>query len=447
MTITTNEVASPGTSLVLFVPDYDTVKGGNQSSLMRLGAYDNTDEASIVSKIPTELLVDGKPPPGWLEYTEGDRTQAMLGTVRESIGGDYFQYIAGKAEINVGSEYRFNISTGTLKVYNADPIYKIEFFEQDHIYAGGKTTWRKREMGHVSADTYSFGDTENFFAGYKFDATFGMTNGIFIGGKLDFSLAISVGLTFGYAVNLGASVSYSNVKGGDIKVAADHDIKGRSTIDLRIKPELLDPAPSMSRNHILAAIAAVSGTVVAAGIAAGSAGGDVSKDGTSAAPAGCLAGASVAFTIGMVVSLVLALKEKASPKHARSRILMNTTSVTISRNNVAGTDAVSEVKVDGDGVGLLHNDISGQTPRAILCVGSTGEPRRICLENAHGSLVDLCEDSDVGIQAGRDLYLQTNNHRSVLKLGTSGTIRITSTQAQLDGERIRVGRNNELYVG
>ncbi len=454
-TTTTDDVVSPGTSLVALVPDYDLCKGGNQKSLLRLGAYDPVDEANIFGAaaltswtasdgtIIKDKLGGGTPYPGWLEYTDGDRTVVTMGANREAIVGPSDTYIQGNATLeitgtstttivgqktdNIGGRYRVNVGTGgagTMEVWNSDPVYFIDFFQQPGLITAGKPAYRKREMGHVAADSYWFGDTETFFGGYKFDAMFGMTNTIFVGGKFDFSVAASLSMSFGYAIELGASLKYSNCLGATIGVANDHEIKGRKTIHLRIKPTH-DAAAEMTVRQKFAVASAVGGTVIAAALAAGTAAGTVDAEGKAAAPGICLGLGAGVFAAGLAISLILALKEKASPKLS-----------------------VSEVKMDADGVSIAHKDAAGVVMQSEVYAGEgAAGPGLVYMENVHGSLVHLDPNQDVIVQTAKDLYLQTAGRNAAIQLLGTGQIQMKSTTANIEGTVINLGGNGELRIG
>jgi hypothetical protein len=411
-----------GTWLILKTPDYDDATG-TQTSYLRIGASDSTTENALLDTGVQNAgdLRAGDPAktyPGWFEYTDGDRTLVVRGNNRESIEKDETVLIGGNKTDTVAGKYRLNLGAGTLEVYNADPVYRVEFFEQN-VYAAGKKSWRKREMGHNSSDTYTFGDTESFFGGYKFDAMFGMTNTVFLGGKVDFSLALALTASMGFVVEFGAGLKYSNVAGKDISTAGDHEIKAREEIHLRIKAD--HESVGGNRNLVLAGIAAA--TAVPVAILSGcTAAGTVDSSGVAATPAGCLGTAAGVFAAGLIAAVVVALKDKAGAPISQS-----------------------EIKMDKDSVTIRHNDAAGN-PQSLIYAGNDGiQSGQVGLANHLDSFVELQVDADVVVNAGKDLYLQTEDSRAVLKLLTGGDVRLTSTSANIRGQ-ITLGNNNELTV-
>ncbi|AUX31878.1 MULTISPECIES: hypothetical protein [Sorangium] len=425
-----------GTWLILKTPDYDDATG-TQTSYFRIGASDSTTENALLDSFThadpadsaktkpgvqnADDLRAGDPAktyPGWFEYTDGDRTLVVRGNNRESIQLDETVLVGGNKTDTVGGKYRLNLGAGTLEVYNADPVYRVEFFEQD-VYAAGKKTWRKREMGHNSSDSYTFGDTESFYGGYKFDAMFGMTNTVFLGGKIDLSLALALTASVGMTVEFGAGLKYSNVAGKEISTAGDHELKAREEIHLRIKAD--HEGVGGSRNAVLAGIAAATAVPVAV-LSGCTAAGTVDSSGVAAVPAGCLGGAAAAFAVGLVASVVVALKDKAGDPRSQA-----------------------EIKMDKKGILIGQNDAAGATQSAIYVGEDDGGPGAVFLANVKNSYVELDPDADIVVNAGKDIYLQTEDGSAVLKLATGGNIRLKSSSANIQGQ-ITLGANNALTI-
>lgn len=414
-----DEWQSMGRSLVAVVPDYDAVQLNDQKSLLRLGAYEPSEETNLLAALSEDVRgelqqEDGKLYPGWLEYTDGDRTMAVQGQNRQSIKGSSHQFIAGDKVETIAGKYRLNIGAGTLEVYNADPVYKVEFFEQG-VSAAGKKTWRKREMGHVSADTYSFGDTESFFSGYKFDLVFGLTNAVFVGGKMDLTLALGCSFNFGYSMEFGAALKYSNVAGGDIKVATNHEMKAREAIHLRVKA-VGDPL-DLTKKQIGAIVLGTVGVVTAAGLAGGVTHGDVDSKGFASGPTGFLTASGVVFAASMIGSLVLALSDKQSPKLSATEIKLDRTDGSM-RANV------------------------GPAEQASVNVSTTGEAS---IMNASEAGVFLYRDGSMIVSAGTDLTLGNGNFTAAIDCKATGDIKIKSTTAVIDGTLIKLG-NGSLRI-
>ncbi|WP_437715849.1 hypothetical protein WMF45_05165 [Sorangium sp. So ce448] len=411
-----------GTWLILKTPDYDDATG-TQTSYLRIGASDSTTENALLDTGVQNAgdLRAGDPAktyPGWFEYTDGDRTLVVRGNNRESIEKDETVLIGGNKTDTVAGKYRLNLGAGTLEVYNADPVYRVEFFEQD-VLTAGKKSWRKREMGHNSSDTYTFGDTESFFGGYKFDAMFGLTNTVFLGGKVDLSLALALTASMGFTCEFGMGLKYSNVDGKDIKTAGDHELKARKEIHLRIKAD--HEGVGGGRNLVLAGIAAA--TAVPVAILSGcTAAGTVDSSGVAATPAGCLGTAAGVFAAGLVAAVVVALKDKAGAPVSQAEIKMDKDKVLIQQNNAAG---VMQSK---------------------LYVGEAADgPGLVWLENNRNCWLQLKANGNMTLNAGNNLNLQTNDGSAILKLLTGGTIQLKSTSANISGQ-ITLGANRALTV-
>lgn len=415
-----DEWESMGRSLVAVVPDYDAVRANNQKSLLRLGAYEPSEEWNLLQSLPDDVREELQPSPGtnhpgWLEYTDGDRTVVVHGNNRQYIAGSSHQFIGGTKTETIGGHYRLNIGAGSLALYNADPVYKVEFFEQD-VKAAGKKTWRKREMGHVSQDSYSFGDCESFFGGYKFDLVFGLTNGIFVGGKLDIALAIGCSFNFGYSLEFGAALKYSNVAGGDISVATNHEIKAREAIHLRVKTAA-DPT-DLTKKQIGAIVVGTVGVVTAAGLTGGVAAGEVDDDGFASGPMGFLMASGAVFLGSMVASLVLALMDKQSPKISATELKLEQTRAFLSANVGPVSQASLELGVDGSAK----------------------------LSNVTQSSIELDNSGLLGVQAGTDLILSNGPSSAMILCLANGDLGLRSTTANIGAQIVKVGLGGALRV-
>ncbi|NUP12384.1 MAG: hypothetical protein HOW73_40585 [Polyangiaceae bacterium] len=430
---------SGGRSLVALVPDYDGVVDGDQKSLLRLGAYDATDENSIFGNLDDgwtavsestkkvkDLLQTGtpaQPRPGWLEYTDGDRTRATKGTARDAVQGDYKLYVKGDALMDVGGKWVFRIGSGTVETWNADPVYYINFYQQPGLFTAGKPAYRKTEMGHVAADSYWFGDTETFYGGFKFDCTFGLTMAAFVGGKFDVNATLGASFNFGYAFELGAVYKYSNVLGKDMHVADDLESKARKSVHLRVKAT----ADGISA-ALRASVKANTGAAVLAGASAVTAAVStvippVTDSGTAPVVGSLMALSGVGCIAALAWSLVNALKEKAAPK-------------------VSAT----ELKMDDSTIVLQQNDVTGATMESKIQLGGGAAPGLVRLINLPGSYLELQSDQDVVLEAAKDMYLQNVPRTSMIKLSATGDINMKATNAQFNG-RLQLGPANELTVG
>jgi hypothetical protein len=421
---------SGGRSLVALVPDYDGVTDGNQKSVLRLGAYDPTDEASIFSALDDgwkavsngdkkvkDLLLNksSQPFPGWLEYTDGDRTVVAKGSVREAIEGDYTLYVGGNVLMDVGGKWEFRIGSGTVETWNADPVYYIEFFKQEHTLTAGKSSYRKREMGHVSADSYWFGDMETFYAGFKFDATMGLTMAAFLGGKIDVNAALSASFTFGYAIELGAVYKYSNVLGKDMHVADDLESKAHTSLHLRVKAT----ADGISKALKASAKANIGAAVVAA-VAAGVAGSStaippVTSSGIAPVAITGLSLGGIGFIAALAWSLHNALKENAAPKLS-----------------------ASELKMDATSILLRKSDATGATMESMLEMKTGAGPGMTTLENITGSYVQLGSNGHAILEAAQDVVVRNAGGTASIWIQQAGDIRVKATTSNVDGR---------LYVG
>lgn len=154
---------------------------------------------------------------GVFDYTDRNRTVITRGNKEEVVYG----------------KHRLSISGSGMNLFDAAPIYYLYYRKDGSI--SGLDTWRKTEKMHVAADVYSFGDTESFFGGFKFDGMGGLSSSVYVGGKVDVSAAVSLSAKLGFDVALGAETKYEDVHGTSITVADDHDFKARKRIVLRVK--------------------------------------------------------------------------------------------------------------------------------------------------------------------------------------------------------------------
>ncbi len=349
--------------LILKTPDYDDTAQGVQTSYLREGAANSSDENDLLGSHGGAPSADAarstengvtRTFDGWFEYTDGVRTEVTRGARVEITGGSEHTFVAGDQTIdvagkrtdNIGGEYRINVggnssgggAGGTVQIYDSDPIFYMDFRKQSGTLAGKDATWRKTTRGHVAADSYMFGDTENFFAGYKFDATFGLTNNLFAGGKIDFTAAVSFAATASYALEVSGGLKYSFTKGLDFRNASDHDVKG-DTVRLRVKAG--HDAIARSWEKVLAGGLLGAGAAVAAAVAGGgSADADTEVDSqgrrTSQQIDNEMGAAASVFTVCLIASLIISIRERASPKRSRSELLLTNQGAGLSQNNALG---------------------------------------------------------------------------------------------------------------
>lgn len=415
-----DEWKSTDKSLVAVVPDYDHTDPGNQTSLLRLGAYESSEEqpdgkgllerlgdsdwaksarAALEKNTTTHELYAG-----WLEYTDGDRTVAVKRDNRQAYAGHSHEFIKEDKIESIGGKYRLNIGAGTQEVYNADPIYFVEFKKQEYVLAGGQPTWRKTEMGHNSTDSYTFGDVESFFGGYKLDAMFGLTNNVYVGGKVDVSFAASLAVSVGFEVELCAGVKCSFVKGRDLIVADDVETKARDSIHLRVK-ESSDWTLRRERTAgvVVAGLVGTGAAAVLAGTTAAApthevGGPDASSKGTgSGGIGGMLGGSAAAFALGLAGAVYFALKEKQATKKSQA-----------------------ELKIEGSGIELRHNAADGTTMQSEL----TLHGQHVRLRDAQGSQLELQAGGNLVATATGHLTLQNTTGSATLELRKRGRVHI-----------------------
>ncbi len=420
-----------GTWLILKTPDYDDQRAGTQTSYLRIGAADAATENGLLASNgglsnASELQdSSGKTFPGWFEYTDGDRTEVTRGDNRITVGGNETVTIGGTKIDNISGKYRMNIGAGTLEVSNADPIYQIEFapntVDGHEVKAGGKPTWRKREWGHNSAESYTFGDTESFFAGYKFDAMFGLTNTAYVGGKIDLSVAVAVSASLGLSATLTKGLQFSWVDGKDLRVSKTHETKVRDSIHLRLKAA---PSPmEWTPNKIAAALVAAAGGATVVGLAAGTKHGDISDKGYSSQVAGCLSAAAGVFAASLAASVFLAMSDQA-----------------------ANPTSKCELKMDSDGIRMKHNTLAGAELSALQLGDGLGNPRETELRNSRTASVKLNDAGDVIISTTHNIVMGLQNGQAYLAVRDNGEVYVQCENGAIFG-RLTLGPANELVIG
>ena len=239
---------------------------------------------------------------GQFEYTTGNRTIITGGNKEEIVDG----------------KHRIAINSGGLGLFDADPIYFLDF-SQDVTGA-----WRKSEFTHVSSSQFAIGDTSSWMMG--------VTGGYFLGIKVEASAALSL--------SLGLGINYAHVKGISFQEAKTHDIKARDSITIRVKSK--DPFFNHKNKAIVTAGLLAGGAAAIALAAAG----DRSGMGRATAAAGTAptVGLATAVSIAAVLDVYKRLMQRAAGIRRE-----NDSVITLTENHIdakSGTNNTS-VLIDG----------------------------------------------------------------------------------------------------
>jgi len=431
--------------LILKTPDYDETAEGVQTSYFREGAANSSEENDLLgshggtpSADAAQSTANGvtKTFDGWFEYTDGVRTEVTRGARVEITGGSESTYVVedqnitvgGKRVDNIGSEYRLNIGSGTLITSNADPVFWMQF--KKGAEAAGASGWRQTVMTHTSTDTYSFGDVESFFGGYKFDGTFGISSSMFVGGKIDLAASVNTAVSLGYNLSYTKSVNLAAVDGKDLKTVGKHDLKARTSVRLRVQGPHPLGDPQWSRVFKSLGALGVGSSLAIISATAGAVKGNTVKTDDGTVSPGAAAGlglAAIAFGVGLVASVLLALKEQA--------------------NGAVPLEPPTQMKLSMNGAELSQHSAAG-VRQAALHVGNTGgvpggAPGQIWMANAAQSGLELSPQGRFTASAPNQVLLATTDGTASLTL-IPNTIRMQAQQLNLNGQQVSM--NNVLQV-
>ncbi len=166
------DIYETDTNFQIYVPYVDN-DGDPAITYLRLG---NKDGKENLSKGETNL-------DGWMDYTDGERTQITKGNI-----------------------HRYNYSFAT------DYFYNEQF-------------------------NYATDSTYNFYQGHVFDANSGGLGELTTGVKSSANLGINMNLDLAANFNFGTSFSYSTIQGDSIELADNIDQEANKSISLLVDPE------------------------------------------------------------------------------------------------------------------------------------------------------------------------------------------------------------------
>jgi type VI secretion system VgrG family protein len=219
-----------GKQFTIGVPDYEDegldITNGSKDSYLRLGNSSNWEKrigiaaSALDSDDDEKNDVDGTDKwinelggGGWFDYTDGDRVSVTQGKRTDVINGGNYDLI---------------INNGGLMTADAATLHRDDFRKLGN-------DWRRTTEGYLSADTYTSGDSEDFFCGFKFDGMVGLSTTAFLGGQGDFSLGVNAGVSFGLDINLGYSHEVSFTKGNKYSSCDKDSIEATNKIELFVE--------------------------------------------------------------------------------------------------------------------------------------------------------------------------------------------------------------------
>jgi hypothetical protein len=447
-----------GKQFTVVVPDYEETNtgetDGSKDSYLRLGkanpegwAYkDNESEAVQESD-------------GWFDYTDGNHVSVTMGTRTDIIsGGDYKQII------NSGG------------VMTEDGAYLHQQWMRPVAAGFGVESYRRTTIGHISEDTYSFGDVEDYFFGYKADLVAGFTTDVMVGGSHDIYAGIGVNSSLSAIFNIGLSTEYNFIAGKKHTTSEAEDLKAREKITLRVKssPEEKNRIAKFVKAH-QTTIATVS--TMLAGLIGYSIGATASPDGspnereaaTSASVASpddspdgspiereAAISASVAsWSMAMAAVFTMSKLDK-SGKNNDAEIILDKKSIKLNVGNENDSNKLcSDITMEEHNLAITIGKVSG-TPISQIKVDediiklSTGS--LLLLESAkkgnEKQFIALYDDGRIAVSAqdNKKVTIQNGSGNQIILL-PSGKIVLNTKDLELMGGKVSIGKNKELTVG
>jgi type VI secretion system VgrG family protein len=295
---------------------------------------------------------------GMFDYTDRNRTVVTRGNYEELIGGSAWRTVHGTN--------RFVIKQGGLGVRDASTLY----FKDMKKASDG--TWYNREVSHAATVSVTWGDTQTYSTGYKYDARLGFDNSVFIGLQTSCTLALtsSISATASVAVNTGAHLNVALE--GSWSTGKTWTCTAQNEIKLQI-----DKSGHAIKRKLLAAAAlgtaavgagvAVLGSAISAGAAASEAkdfGDGADSDTSDAATAlenarnfGIAAGPVMA--VAGLVTAALAIK---SVKKKRSSLSKGAATLEVRENEILLQVGKSQLHLTASGAYL---GFEGSTPNKL----------------------------------------------------------------------------------
>jgi type VI secretion system VgrG family protein len=230
-----------GKRLDIRVPDYKnsgdtTGDETNQDSYLRLGktAYWEFQNADLDGfggqKIDGESDKKGDKETldGWFDYTDGNHLSITQGKRTDVVnGGDYTRII----------------TQGGLKTNDPSPV-QLDYFRVIDGYG-----WRRTTAAFLSSDTYTYGDSEEFFVGYKFDGMVGMSASAYVGGNLNVSASLDVDVHVARTYTVGFENAFEVVDGDKYSFAKKDSLEASEKIEIYVEG---NDVPSVSSVQVAA---------------------------------------------------------------------------------------------------------------------------------------------------------------------------------------------------
>jgi type VI secretion system VgrG family protein len=209
------------------VPDYRNSAGTtedttNQDSYLRLGKtadweFQNADLDGFGGQDidGNEDAKGGKESlDGWFDYTDGNHVSITKGK---------------RTDVVTGGDYSRIITQGGLKTNDPSPV-QLDYFREVDNYG-----WRRTTAAFLSSDTYTYGDSEEFFGGYKFDGMLGMSASAFVGGTLSVSASLDVDIQAAQTYTIGYENAFEVVDGNKYSFAQEDSLEASKKIEIYVE--------------------------------------------------------------------------------------------------------------------------------------------------------------------------------------------------------------------
>jgi hypothetical protein len=333
---------------------------------------------------------------GHFEYTSGNRTIITGGNKEEIVEG----------------KHRIAINSGNLGLYDADPLYLMDF-SQDVTGA-----WRKTEATHVSATQFAMGDTQSWMMGVKGDYFLGLQVNAFA------SLSLTMGL----------GIKYEHVKGASFNEAKSHDMKARERLTLRVKTE--DPFFGSSKNKWIAAAGLLAGGA-AFGAQITTCGRSTKGRVTAAFGTAPTVGLATAASLAAFLDVIKRIKRKSALDRAENDSVISMTEKHIDLNSKK-----TSINIDGE-----HDEVVISTHDQMAVALSTGVTGRRLLLAAERVRItapriqiegDITAYSDMHIQG--DLHVDGHIHGQPFHVAPMAPVPMVVRPPPMPGVLGRLGR-------
>jgi type VI secretion system VgrG family protein len=191
---------------------------------------------------------------GWVDFTDDSKASIML--------GDSLTYTMGKRiDVIDGGDYDLIISSGDLETANAGYMAKSTYRKVGTF--ADQPVWRKTVVDHTCSDSYSYGDSESFFAGFTFEGFAGLATEVKVGGSFSATVGLSVEAYAGSKVSCAIGPDISYAVGGVDTEGTTNEMTGYTRSTVNVKPAIND----MGKAKWAAAIGGVSSVVTTAIVA------------------------------------------------------------------------------------------------------------------------------------------------------------------------------------